>query len=119
MAHNARRGPVGTCIQLLRPPTRPGLPPPLLCPAPAPALVPPRCSFTLIPSTLGKTPEDRVDNLVSILDGYAGKGGFTGLAVCLKAGQPFCRALTGLGWAGGRVDEWMQEQSCSWGIAGM
>jgi hypothetical protein len=32
-------------------------------------------SFTLIPSTLGKTPEARVDNLVSLLDGYAGKGG--------------------------------------------
>lgn len=31
-------------------------------------------SFTLIPATLGKTPEARVDNLVSILDGYAGKG---------------------------------------------
>jgi formate C-acetyltransferase len=32
-------------------------------------------TFTLIPATLGKTPEARVDNLVSILDGYAGKGG--------------------------------------------
>jgi pyruvate-formate lyase len=32
-------------------------------------------TFTLIPSTLGKTPEARVDNLVSLLDGYAGKGG--------------------------------------------
>lgn len=32
-------------------------------------------SFTLIPATLGKTPEARIDNLVSILDGYAGKGG--------------------------------------------
>lgn len=32
-------------------------------------------TFTLIPATLGKTPEARIDNLVSILDGYAGKGG--------------------------------------------
>ncbi|PSC70466.1 formate acetyltransferase [Micractinium conductrix] len=32
-------------------------------------------TFTLIPATLGKVPEDRINNLVSILDGYCGKGG--------------------------------------------
>ncbi len=33
-------------------------------------------TFTIVPSALGKTEDDRVDNLVSLLDGYAEKRGF-------------------------------------------
>ncbi len=33
-------------------------------------------TFTIVPSALGKTKEDREKNLVSLLDGYTAKGGF-------------------------------------------
>ena len=33
-------------------------------------------TFTIVPSALGKTEEQRKHNLVSLLDGYAIKGGF-------------------------------------------
>ena len=33
-------------------------------------------TFTIVPGTLGKTEKDRVENLVSLLDGYFAQGGF-------------------------------------------
>ena len=33
-------------------------------------------TFTIVPSALGKTNEERVNNLVALLDGYTGKGGY-------------------------------------------
>ncbi len=33
-------------------------------------------TFTIVPSALGKTNEERVDNLIALLDGYTSKGGF-------------------------------------------
>ncbi|MBQ7906704.1 MAG: formate C-acetyltransferase [Clostridia bacterium] len=33
-------------------------------------------TFTIVPSALGKTNDERVDNLVALLDGYTNKGGF-------------------------------------------
>ena len=33
-------------------------------------------TFTIVPSALGKTEKDRIDNLVALLDGYTTKGGF-------------------------------------------
>ncbi len=33
-------------------------------------------TFTIVPSALGKTNEERIDNLVALLDGYTAKGGF-------------------------------------------
>ena len=33
-------------------------------------------TFTIVPSALGKTEEERVNNLIALLDGYTNKGGF-------------------------------------------
>ena len=33
-------------------------------------------TFTIVPSALGKSHKERVNNLVSLLDGYTMKGGF-------------------------------------------
>ena len=33
-------------------------------------------TFTIVPSALGKTEKERIDNLIALLDGYTGKGGF-------------------------------------------
>ena len=33
-------------------------------------------TFTIVPSALGKSPKERVNNLVALLDGYSMKGGF-------------------------------------------
>ncbi|MBP3494806.1 MAG: formate C-acetyltransferase [Clostridia bacterium] len=33
-------------------------------------------TFTIVPSALGKTNEERIDNLIALLDGYTSKGGF-------------------------------------------
>ena len=33
-------------------------------------------TFTIVPSALGKTDEERVNNLIALLDGYTSKGGF-------------------------------------------